>query len=202
MFKVYYMRRLLCIVVLTFITICSVRAQEFTKSYGCVGVNTTMGAQAPPVGLATWIEFYDNYIMVMGIERFNYGGTNFDGSRQYWAVRQGQPAMNTVGWLVSKNYSSVKQVVESTMMGMTMQMEYLFNYIGEGSSAAQNMLGSSSGTMGDYDYDSQITCHSCHGSGLCKHCNGSGRYSYSRDGRCGVCRGTGRCAGCDGKGSY
>ena len=88
------------------------------------------------------------------------------------------------------------------MMGMTLQMEYHFNYIGEGSQPAERMMGASSGQY-DYDDDDEaITCHSCHGSGRCKHCNGSGKYSYARDGRCGVCRGTGRCAGCDGKGFY
>lgn len=179
-------------------------AQDFTKSYSCVSVQTSMGPQAPPAGMATWIEFYDDYIMVDGINKFTYDGDNYDGTQRYVATRQGPPALNTIGWLVLKDYSAVKQVVQSTMMGMTLQMEYYYNYIGEGSHPAQNMMGgaSSSYDYGSDDADEPITCHSCHGSGTCSNCNGSGQYAYSRNGRCGVCKGTGRCAGCSGKGTY
>ena len=107
-------------------------AQEFTKSYMCTSVITSMGAQVPPAGLATCIEFYDDYIMVMGVDKFTYGGKNPDGSSKYWATRQGPPALNTVGWLVSQDYNTVKQVVQSSVSGMTMEMDYLYSFIGEG----------------------------------------------------------------------
>lgn len=45
-------------------------------------------------------------------------------------------------------------------------------------------------------------CHSCGGTGRCKHCNGTGKYSYSKNGKCGVCHGTGTCAGCRGSRGY
>lgn len=197
------MKKLLFLVLLSAAFNCKATAQEFTKSYGCVRVLTSMGPQAPPAGMATWIEFYDDYILVMGYEKFVYSTTNFDGSMQFLATKSGPPAMNTIGWVVSEDFSSVKQVVQSNMMGMTMQMEYHFNYIGEGSHAAQNLMGAGSSNYGYDDGDDEpITCLSCYGSGACSNCNGSGQYAYSRDGRCGVCRGTGRCAGCNGKGIY
>lgn len=171
-------------------------AQDFTKSYGCVSVQTSMGPQAPPAGMATWIEFYDDYIMVGGINKFTYDGNNYDGTRRYVATRQGPPALNTIGWLVSKDYSAVKQVVQSTMMGMTLQMEYYYNYIGEGSHPAQNMMGSASSYSGG-GYDSDYTCSSCMGTRQCKFCSGTGMYEYGQNGRCGVCRGTGRCQACN-----
>ena len=194
------MKRVLIIILMTLV-VSSLSAQNFTKSYSCVSVATSMGPQAPPASLATWIEFYDDYIMVMGMERFRYGGRNPDGSLKYWATKQGMPALNTIGWVVSSNYSSVKQVVQSTMGGMTMQMEYDYNYIGEGEYAAQSMMGGADSGGWDSD-DEPLTCQTCYGSGACKYCNGSGRDPYMRDGRCGVCRGTRRCSGCNGKGTY
>lgn len=197
------MKKLVLLLTLICFNIASLLAQEFTLSYGCVGISTSMGPQAPIPGQATWIEFYDDYILVMGYEKFTYGGKNLDGSMKFWATKQGPPAMNTIGWVVSKDYSSANKVVESKMMGMTAQMVYQYQFIGEGSKPAQRMMGASSFQHGyDDEDDSSITCHSCHGNGACKYCHGSGRYAYSRDGRCGVCRGTGRCAGCNGKGNY
>ena len=134
------MKKLLCLIVLASLFVCKVSAQDFTKSYGCTQVLTTMGVQAPPIGMATWIEFYDDYILVFGREKFVRNGTNPDGSIRYLATRQGMPAMNVIGWVVSRDYSAVKEVIESTMMGMTMQMEYHFTYIGEGSEPAQSMM--------------------------------------------------------------
>lgn len=190
------MKRVLFIVSLALLTILNAGAQDFTKSYSCVRVLTSMGPQAPPAGMATWIEFYDDYILVGGYEKFVYSTTNFDGSMQFRATKPGPPAMNTIGWVVSKDFSSVKQVIQSSMMGMTMQMEYHFNYIGEGSHAAQNMMGSAP-SYGGGDYDSDYTCSSCGGTRQCKYCNGTGSYEYGRNGRCGVCRGTGRCQACN-----
>ena len=190
------MKRVLFIVSLALLTIHNASAQDFTKSYGCVSVLTSMGPQAPPVGLATWIEFYDDYILIGGYEEFEYSTTNYDGSKQYVATKQGPPAMNTIGWVVSKDYSTVKQVVQSSMMGMTMQMEYGYRYIGEGSSPAQTMMESSS-SYGGGGYDSDYTCSSCGGTRQCKYCNGTGYYEYGQNGRCGVCRGTGRCQACN-----
>lgn len=190
------MKRVLFIVSLALLTILNAGAQDFTKSYSCVRVLTSMGPQAPPAGMATWIEFYDDYILVGGYEKFVYSTTNFDGSMQFRATKPGPPAMNTIGWVVSKDFSSVKQVIQSSMMGMTMQMEYHFNYIGEGSHAAQNMMGSAP-SYGGGDYDSDYTCSSCGGTKQCKYCNGTGYYEYGRNGRCGVCRGTGRCQACN-----
>ena len=192
----YLMKRVLFIVSLALLTILNAGAQDFTKSYSCVRVLTSMGPQAPPAGMATWIEFYDDYILVGGYEKFVYSTTNFDGSMQFRATKPGPPAMNTIGWVVSKDFSSVKQVIQSSMMGMTMQMEYHFNYIGEGSHAAQNMMGSAP-SYGGGDYDSDYTCSSCGGTRQCKYCNGTGSYEYGRNGRCGVCRGTGRCQACN-----
>ena len=196
------MKKIIIILLLVFVNQYNVNAQEFTYSYSCTGVATSMGPQAPPPGLATWIEFYDDYILVMGIEKFKYGGKNFDGSIKYMATKQGPPALNTIGWVVNKDYSAVKQVIQSTVMGMTMQMEYRFSYIGEGSEPAQFMMENAGSSYSDDDDDEPTTCYSCYGNGSCKSCNGSGRDSYMRNGKCGVCRGTGRCVGCNGKGVY
>ena len=54
------MKKLLFLVLLSAAFNCKATAQEFTKSYGCVRVLTSMGPQAPPAGMATWIEFYDD----------------------------------------------------------------------------------------------------------------------------------------------
>ena len=87
------------------------------------------------------------------------------------------------------------------MMGMTMQMVYNFQWIGDGSRPAERIMSAHAPSFNN-EGDGSITCHSCQGSGMCKYCQGSGRYEYGRNGRCGVCNGTGRCAGCNGKGSY
>lgn len=43
-----------------------------------------------------------------------------------------------------------------------------------------------------------VTCHLCHGDGICYHCDGEGfRNGY----RCSVCNGTGNCDVCSGMGS-
>ena len=178
-------------------------AQNFTKSYGAVSCQTSMGMQAAPAGLATYITFYDDYIYYFGVGKCMYTRTNYDGSIVYTPTTQGPPALRTTAILVSKDYSRMQQVQVSTMMGMSMQMVYNYQWIGDGSHAAENLLGSGGSYYGDDDDDdSPITCHSCQGSGSCKYCYGSGRNQYTRDGRCGVCRGTGRCSGCNGKGHY
>ena len=43
-----------------------------------------------------------------------------------------------------------------------------------------------------------ITCHLCHGDGVCYHCDGD---SFRDGRRCSVCNGTGKCTACDGKGT-
>ena len=200
------MKKIFITILLSIIIVNGIQAQEMTKSYSCVGVMSSMGVQAPPSGMATWIEFYDDYIMVMGVEEFTYGGRNPDGSLKYLATKQGPPALNTIGWVITSDYSNAKQVIQSTVMGMTMQMEYHFSYIGEGSNPAQNMLGSSGysgGYSGGNSGSSHTQCLSCYGSGSCQACGGTGQ-SMARGGKCHACdrTGNGKCAGCHGKGYY
>ena len=189
-------------VILSFLTLlcCSHSwSQNFTKSYGAVSCQTSTGMQAAPAGLATYIDFYDDYIFFFGVGKCLYTKTNYDGSVLYTPITQGLPALRTVGILISKDYSVMQQIQVSTMMGMSMQMTSNYQWIGDGSHAAENLLGTGGFQYGN---ESPITCHTCQGSGSCKFCYGSGRNQYSRDGRCGVCRGTGRCSGCNGKGHY
>jgi len=49
--------------------------------------------------------------------------------------------------------------------------------------------------------DGIVTCETCHGSGICWVCDGTGRIWYMPDdGWCGACQGTGKCYTCGGKG--
>ena len=49
--------------------------------------------------------------------------------------------------------------------------------------------------------DAIVTCETCHGSGICWVCDGTGRIWYMpNDGWCAACQGTGECYTCGGKG--
>ena len=190
---------------LSFCVLCCIYAwsQNSTKSYGAVSCQTSMGLRAAPSGLATYIHFYDDYIDFFGVGKCLYTKTNYDGSVLYTPISQGIPALRTVGILVSEDYKMVQQVIVSSMMGMTMQSVYNFQWIGDGTRAAENIMSAHNPQYyGGSGESSTLTCHSCQGSGMCKYCHGSGRYTYSQNGNCGVCYGTGRCSGCDGKGRY
>lgn len=182
------------------------RAQNFTKSYQASGCISSAGAQAAPAGMVMYIDFYSNYIKLMGYEKYVYQQTNNDGSILYSPVNSGSPALRTVGVVVAKDCSAVRVFQQSTVMGMTMQIIYDYYYIGEGSQPAVSILNALSGYRtygGSYGgSDSSMQCSSCSGSGSCKYCYGTGRDEYTRNGRCGVCNGTGRCAGCNGRGRY
>ena len=117
-------------------------AQNFTKSYGAVSCQTSMGLQAAPAGLATYITFYDDYIIYFGVGKCVYTRTNYDGSVVYTPTTQGTPALRTTAILVSKDYSRMQEVQVSTIMGMSMQMVYNYQWIGDGSHAAENLLAS------------------------------------------------------------
>lgn len=220
------MKKLLTAVLLIVATLHLAVAQNATFSYGCIGVLTSMGPQTPPAGLTAWIDFYDNYIIVRGVEKFTYGGKNRDGSMRFYATKSGVPALNTIGWVISRDFSTAKQVIESSMMGMTMQMEYNFAMMGEGSGPAQMSMGggsvpyggggyyggSSSGSYSGGSSGSSVytKCTSCNGTGVCSGCGGkrgswqdTGYYT-GRDVQswidCGSCRGSGRCPICYGRG--
>lgn len=175
-------------------------AQNFTRSYGAVSCCSSTGTMmAAPSGMAAYADFYDDYVMWNGMTKFVFDGTNADGSLRFYPVRKGPTALSTIGLLFSRDYKNVREVQQSSMMGMTIQIWYDYQYLGEGSHAALNLMG----TTPDYgDTDEPIQCHSCMGSGSCRYCNGTGRNEYTRDGRCGVCRGSRKCAGCNGKGTY
>lgn len=176
-------------------------AQKTTKSYSAISCQTNMGLRAAPSGLATYVHFYDDYIEFFGVGKCLYSRTNYDGSVLYTPISQGMPALRTTGILVSADCKNIQQIMLSSMMGMTMQMVYNFQWIGDGSRPAERIMSAHAPSFNN-EGDGSITCHSCQGSGMCKYCQGSGRYEYGRNGRCGVCNGTGRCAGCNGKGSY
>ena len=196
------MKKLFICLIFASLGITDILAQNFTKSYGAVSCQGPTGMTSVPAGMATYVDFYDDYVFVMGNGKFKYYNTNYDGSKVYKAVRQGPPAMNPIAVVIAKNYSAMNLIVQSSMMGMSIQMVYNYQWIGDGSRAAENLMSAGSFSYESFDDNNEkITCHSCQGSGLCKYCNGSGRSAYTRDGRCGVCR-NGRCAGCNGKGYY
>jgi len=47
-----------------------------------------------------------------------------------------------------------------------------------------------------------VDCESCHGSGACLACGGTGKIWYMNDSWCGICQGTGKCPTCEGKGWF
>lgn len=192
-------------IILLFAAFWNVSAQE-TKSYAASSCMTSLGAQPVPPNMSMCLTFYDNYIVTMSGEKFSYRATNFDGSRQYYPVSAGNPALRTVGILVSADLMRVREVQQSTMMGMTMQLTYEYQYIGEGTEPAYNYSGAAAGGGGYSGGSSHSSkdwsqCSSCMGSGNCKLCGGSGKNAYTRDGRCHGCR-HGKCPACDGKGGW
>jgi len=52
--------------------------------------------------------------------------------------------------------------------------------------------------------EGSVTCETCHGSGKCPFCDGTGRIWYmpESDNWCAACQGTGRCYTCGGSGSH
>lgn len=186
-----FMKKILFFICLIFATIA--QAQNFSKSYSAVSCYNQMGMQDCPVGMVTYIDFYDNYIYVMGLGKCNYSGINMDGSLSYTPTVQGSPILRTIGIIISKDYRRMQEIQISSMMGMTMQIVYNYQWIGDGRHAAENMMGSTP----DINYDEDYTCSSCNGSKRCKFCSGTGRYEYSRNGKCGVCKGTGKCQACN-----
>lgn len=182
-------------------------AQNFTKSYQASSCSSSSGVQTVPTGMVMYIDFYDNYIKLMGYEKYVYQQTNNDGSIVYVPVVQGNPTLSTIGVVVSSDCSAARVFQQSVVMGMAMQIVYDYYCIGNGSQPAMSILKALSNYGGGYggSYgggNSDIQCSSCGGSGSCKYCYGTGRNEYTRNGRCGVCNGTGRCAGCNGRGRY
>jgi len=45
-----------------------------------------------------------------------------------------------------------------------------------------------------------VVCTTCHGSGVCWICGGTGKISYMNDEYCMACQGTGKCYACEGSG--
>lgn len=178
---------------------------QTVRSYAATSVMGTTGPQPVPT-LAITIEYYNNYFLLNGTEKFIYRTTNYDGSKQYYPAVTGNPTLRTTGILVSKDNSIVRQFTESIMMGVRLELIYDYSYIGDGYEVAQNYMSASAcGHSSNNSYGSSrdwANCSSCNGTGQCKYCGGSGRYEYSKNGRCGVCKGNGRCVGCSGKGGY
>lgn len=187
------MRKILFICCL--LTALIVHGQNFSKSYSAVSCYNQMGMQSCPAGMATYIDFYDDCIYVMGVGKCKYSGKNMDGSFRYTPISKGTPVLQTIGVNISSNYQNMQEIQLSTMMGMTMQIVYNYQWIGNGRHAAENLMGTTSGYYNN-DPDGYI-CSSCNGSRQCKFCGGTGAYVYSQNGRCGVCKGTGRCQACN-----
>lgn len=192
-------------IILFFLCICYLSIATYaqtTKSYAVTRVIGSNGPQAVPT-MAMTIEFHDGYLLLNGIEKYNYSAKNYDGSIQYVPATYSNPTLRTTGILVSNDYSVVRQFTQSSIMGMKIELIYDYMYLGDGYEPAQNYISSSSGNYSGNDNTRDWSdCSSCGGSGRCKYCDGSGRDEYTRDGRCGVCRGKGKCVGCDGKGGF
>lgn len=175
-------------------------AQNFVKSYSAYrAYNPSTGYQMA-ANQAMPIYFYDGYIKTSTGGKFVYGGSNLDGSRKYYPTQVGAPILSTQMIIISKDYSQMREIQQSSFGGMTMQIIYDYQYIGDGEEPAQRMM---RGYGREYeDSNSDYTCKSCGGSGDCEYCGGTGKPSYSGETVCGICHGTGRCQGCKGKGKY
>ncbi|WP_300726195.1 hypothetical protein [uncultured Bacteroides sp.] len=130
---------------------------------------TSIGPQAPPMNMATYIDFYDDYIVWNGFQKFVYQQTNWDGSLQFVSMTAGPSALSTVCVMVSSDYSMVREIQQSTMMGMTMQLVYDYSYIGEGAQPAINVSGSN--VLNGSDRSGSNSSSS--GSRVCSRCGGT-----------------------------
>lgn len=178
-----------------------VSAQNFVKSYSAYRcLNPATGYQTAAY-MATAVYFYDDYIRTFTGE-FAYYCTNADGSRSYVPTQQGSSLLSTQMITISADYLQMREIQQSSFGGMSMQIIYDYQCIGDGDAPAKNMLNSNSSMYNEGSGSSSYTCKSCGGTGLCEYCGGSGRPTYSGESFCGICRGTGKCQGCRGKGKY
>lgn len=122
----------LLVILFAVCSLCS-NAQEpnHTYSYGCTAVNSSMGPQGPP-DIACWIDFYDRYIMWGSVDKYVYSNTNYDGSIVYLPTTYQDPIMKIEKIVFSKDYSQVMMLQSSSSMGMTLYIQYIYSFIGNG----------------------------------------------------------------------
>ncbi len=191
-----------CILFVFFLIPLMSDAQNFIKSYSayrCWSPNT--GTQNA-ANIATAVYFYDDHIRTF-TGNFIYSGRNAEDALIYVPELQGSSILSTQMIIISSDFSQMREVQQSSFGGMTIQIIYDFQYIGDGDEPAKKMATTNYFLNKDYnDEPSSYTCKSCGGTGLCQYCNGTGNPTYSGESVCGICHGTGRCQGCHGKGKY
>ena len=103
------MRRYILIFALTLLPFCLYASEpNAIRSYGLTTVNSSMGPQGPP-NLAAYIEFYDNYILWGGYEKYEYSHTNYDGSIVYTPTFNSPPILHIENVMFSSDYSQMVQ---------------------------------------------------------------------------------------------
>ncbi len=191
----------------------ALHGQNFVKSYMAYSCWSQKTGSSSCPNLSLIVKFYDDYIQTFN-GKFYYSETTPEGNKCYAPLQQGNPALQTIGMIVSKDYSQVREVQQSTMGGMSIQIIYDYSYLGDGAEPAMqatpqynygggyDSYGSGSGGS------SSLQCSGCGGTGACTGCGGTGamkgEYYYTGGGsyvtNCPVCNGTGRCGVCHGSG--
>ncbi|MBR3831037.1 MAG: hypothetical protein IKJ52_07270 [Muribaculaceae bacterium] len=134
------MRRYILIFALTLLPFCLYASEpNAIRSYGLTTVNSSMGPQGPP-NLATYIEFYDNYILWGGYEKYEYSHTNYDGSIVYTPTFNSPPMLHIENVMFSSDYSQMVQNQSSSAMGMTLYIQYGYVFIGNGRQPASDWM--------------------------------------------------------------
>lgn len=134
------MRKNILIIALILLPLCLYANEpNIIRSYGLMSVNSSMGPQGPP-NLATYIEFYDNYIMWGSYEKYQYSHTNYDGSIVYVPTFNTPPLLHIENVIFSRDYSQMVQNQSSSAMGMTMYIQYCYSFIGNGRQPASDWM--------------------------------------------------------------
>lgn len=106
------------------------------KSYAAVGAMGSTGQPLTPPSLAVTVHYYDGYLLWCGVTKYVYRATNADGSKQYVPVNPGHPGLQSIGIVVSQDYTRLSEYTQSTFMGMSVGCVTYWQFIGDGSEPA------------------------------------------------------------------
>lgn len=160
--KPFYMKKVIFSLVLFILPIFAF-AQNAVKSYNFTGGYCPQtGTYDYSMPNYSYIEYYDNYLMFNGSDRYNYAGQNPDGSHRFVATKPGAAILRNVGILVSNDMNSVRLISQSSFNGMTLEMWFNYQFVADGKEYALNASsaiapiynGSSSSDRGSSSYGS------------------------------------------------